>query len=815
MYKVNEHGVDVGREEKLSELPWHMETPSRYLQAACTYHNLCRTIFHPTNQKDRNTEIVTSPIRDLNGLQRSPSISFLLYEKRSSHGLFYIRLSHKLLSSNSNNNNDTNLLHSCDLVSTIFAFMKKFNIRKIPYRMATLITNSWFKKSALEIFPAFSKSCDFVCQPIKFILHLFTYIFVIPLSLSSLALHLENQSIRSQFNGNRYNYFIPVDSASKAGAVELVWELLEEMKKSGILIVPQTFNVLISAYAKMGAAEKAVDSFGQMKDFNSRPNTFTYNTMLHLLVQKQVMDEIVSILKCIKNEGFVVGLNGYSCLIDGLFRIGRFREACRLWHNLMSDGSIAPDCILYTIMMKGLTMEGKVEDAVKLLSEMASRGIVPDTFCYNTLIKGFCDMGLLDEARSLKLEISQNDCFPDSATYTILICGLCKKGLVDEAQQIFEEMEKLGCLPTVMTFNALISGLCKAGELEQAHFLFYKMEIGRNPSLFLRLSQGAERVLDSASLQILVEHLCESGLILKAYKLLIQLADSGVVPNIFTYNILINGLCKARDIDRAFKIFKELQLKGHSPDSVTYATLIDGLQRVNREEDAVKLFDQMVKNGCTPTVVIYKTLLTALCRRGKVAQTFSLWLEYVRSFPDQDDMAIKLVEENFERGNVEEAIRGLLRIDFKCKLLDPSPYNIWLIGFCRAGKVGEALKLFSILEKYKVDISPPSCVMLIYGLCQCGMVDIAVDIFLYTLEKDYKLLPPVCNRLITSLFYQDRKGSLLDLVTKMGAAGYDLKLYLNQTTKSMLRDLTLQALGGGFIVLSMFKIAELNNQSEV
>ncbi|KAK9140811.1 hypothetical protein Scep_010492 [Stephania cephalantha] len=354
----------------------------------------------------------------------------------------------------------------------------------------------------------------------------------------------------------------------------------EEMKKSGILIVPQTFNVLITAYAKMGAAEKAVDSFG------SCPNTFTYNTMLHLLVQKQVyvlalavynqmmksdcrpnratygilidglckagtiedsiklfdemthrgispdimiytvivsglcqeqrtgdakrllldttkmnkcspdtipchallngfcklgrMDEIVSILKCIKNEGFVVGLNGYSCLIDGLFRIGRFREACRLWHNLMSDGSIAPDCILYTIMMKGLTMEGKVEDAVKLLSEMVSRGIVPDTFCYNTLIKGFCDMGLLDEARSLTLEISQNDCFPDSATYTILICGLCKKGLVDEAQQIFEEMEKLGCLPTVMTFNALISGLCKAGELEQAHFLFYKMEIGRN-----------------------------------------------------------------------------------------------------------------------------------------------------------------------------------------------------------------------------------------------------------------------------------------------------------------------------------------------
>ncbi|KAK9140812.1 hypothetical protein Scep_010493 [Stephania cephalantha] len=296
-----------------------------------------------------------------------------------------------------------------------------------------------------------------------------------------LALAVYNQMMKSDCRPNRATYGILIDGLCKAGTIEDSINLFDEMTHRGISPDIMIYTVIVSGLCqekRTGDAKRLLLDTTKMNKCS--PDTIAYHALLNGFCKLGGMDEIVSILKCIKNEGFVVGLNGYSCLIDGLFRIGRFREACRLRHNLMSNRNIAPDCILYTIMMKGLTMEGKVEDAVKLLSEMASTGIVPDTFCYNTLIKGFCDMGLLDEARSLKLEISQNDCFPNSATYTILICGLCKKGIVDEAQQIFEEMEKLGCLPTVMTFNALISGLCKAGELEQAHFLFYKMEIGRN-----------------------------------------------------------------------------------------------------------------------------------------------------------------------------------------------------------------------------------------------------------------------------------------------------------------------------------------------
>ncbi|GFY93674.1 pentatricopeptide repeat (PPR) superfamily protein [Actinidia rufa] len=624
-----------------------------------------------------------------------------------------------------------------------------------------------------------------------------------------------------------------VDMLVVDNGFDLYWKTLEELKSCGVPIPSDAFTVLITGYWKLKMANKAVEAFGRMKDFDCKPELYTFNMILHVLIEKEVIllalavynakradeahmlfntirssgcspdeitynallnglcklgkfDEAFVLLRTLKKEGYILGINGYSCLIDGLFRAQRFKEGHELFWKLTKE-NIKPDLVLYTIMIRGLSEAGKVKDALNLLRSMTERGVAPDTRCYNTLIKGFCDMGLLDEARSLKLEISKHDRFPNTCTYTILICGMCKNGLVGEAREIFNEMEKFGCLPSVVTFNALIDGLCKVGELEEAHLLFYKMEIGRNPSLFLRLSQGTDRVLDSASLQTMVERLCESGLILKAYKLLMQLADSGVLPNTRTYNILINGFSKEGNINGAFKLFKELQLKGHSPDSVTYGTLIDGLQRVDREEDAFGVFEQMTKSGCTPSSAVYKSLMTWSCRKNKISVAFSLWLKYLRSLPGREEEAIKVVEQHFEKGELESAFRRLLELDFKLRDFDSSPYTIWLIGLCQAGKPDEALKVFSILEEWGINVSPPSYVMLIQCLCKEQNLDQAINIFCHTLDKGVMLMPRICNYLLQCLLSQGKVNYALDLLNRMNSVGYDLDVYLQRTTKFLLR----------------------------
>ncbi|CAL5351929.1 unnamed protein product [Camellia sinensis] len=644
-----------------------------------------------------------------------------------------------------------------------------------------LISGYWKLRMAEKAVEAFGRMKDFDCKP-----DLHTYNMILHVMVEKevilLALAVYNVMLKSNCAPNCATYSILIDGLCKSGKTQDALKLFDEMTQRGIPPNRITFTVIISGLCKSKRADEAHRLFNTMKRSGCSPDTITYNALLNGFCKLGKVDEAFMLCSSFKKEGYALGINGYSCLIDGLFRARRYNEAHDLFQK-MSEENIIPDLVLYTIMIRGLAEAGKVKDALKLLRVMTEKGVAPDTHGYNTLIKGFCDMGLLDQARSLKLEISKQDLFPDTCTYTILICGMCRNGLVGEAREIFNEMEKVGCFPSVVTFNALIDGLCKDGDLDEAHLLFYKMEIGRNPSLFLRLSQGTDRVLDSASLQTMVAKLCDSGLILKAYKLLMQLADSGVLPNITTYNILINGFSKARNINGAFKLFKELQLKGHSPDSVTYGTLIDGLQRVDREEDAFGVFDQMKKNGCMPSSAVYKSLMTWSCRKKKISVAFSIWLKYLRSLPGRDEEAIKVAEEHFEKGELEKAVRGLLELDFKVKDFDSAPYTIWIIGLCQAQKLDEALKLFSILAEWGINVSPPSCARLIHSLCKEENLDEAINIFCYTMEKGYMLMPRICNQLLKCILSKGKSNYALDLLNRMNSMGYDLDAYLYSSTK--------------------------------
>ncbi|PWA53297.1 pentatricopeptide repeat (PPR) superfamily protein [Artemisia annua] len=562
--------------------------------------------------------------------------------------------------------------------------------------------------------------------------------------------------------------------------------LFDEMLDRGIVPSKITYTVVLTGLCNAKRIDDAYRLLENMKSSGNRPDGITYNALLNGVCKLGRMDEAFALLKDFQKDGFELDLNSYSSLIDGLFRTKRFKEGHEMYRK-MTETDIEPDVVLHTIMIRGLCDEGRVHDAFKLVREMTDKGVVPDTQAYNTLIKGFCDEGLLDEARSLKLEVSGVDEFPDTSTYTILISGMCRYGLVGEAQNIFNEMEKAGCVPSVVTFNALIDGLCKSGELQKAHLMFYKMEIGRNPSLFLRLTQGSDRVVDSGSLQTMVTKLCESGSTLKAYKLLTQLADTAIMPTITTYNILINGLCKAGILDGAFNLFKELRLKGISPDSVTYGTLINGLQIAGREDDAFLLLEEMVSNGCKPTPAVYRTLMKWSCRRKKTFAAFNLWLRYLKSLPKRDEKIITLVEECLRKDEVERAVRLLLDMDIKLQDLDSAPYTIWLIGFCQGRKTTDALMLLSILKEYNIRLTPASCVMLISTLYREGKLSFAVEVFLYALQKGFILKPRICNNLLKSLLRSRYIDDAFDLMEKMDSCGYNLDDYLDVGTRFLIK----------------------------
>jgi len=475
-------------------------------------------------------------------------------------------------------------------------------------------------------------------------------------------------------------------------------------------------------------------------------------------------------------------------LIDGFFQAGRHNEGFQWYKEMLEQTDVSPDVVLYTVMIRGCAEAGRIKDAFVFLDEMKEKGFTPDTFCYNTLLKALCDAGDLDGARLLRSEMAQNNVVMDTTTHTIMICGLCKKRLVDEALQVFDEMGKVGCHPTVMTYNALINGLYGAHRLEEARMLFYKMEMGNNPSLFLRLTLGANQVRDSEGLQKLVDSMCQSGQVLKAYKLLRGIIDSGVVPDVVTYNTLINGLCKVSNLDGALRLFKELQLKGFTPDEFTYGTLIDRLLRAHRDNDAMMLFQDMLQSGVTPSLPIYNSMMKSLCRKQKLSQAINLWFDHLpkKYNLSAEDEVIASARKKFEDGSLDEVVRELIKIDQEHGSVTSSPYTIWLIGLCQARRIDDALKIFRILEELGIDVTPACCSFLTKYLCWERNLNAAVDVILYTLSKRFIMSQPVGNRLLRNLCICHRRKDAQALAWRMHLVGYDMDAYLREPTKGLL-----------------------------
>jgi len=583
-----------------------------------------------------------------------------------------------------------------------------------------------------------------------------------------LALALFTTMLKSNVEPNFYTYNMLIDGFCKGGDVEGAQEMLDKMKRVGIVPSVLSMTSILYGCCQVNNVDEAHMLFNKMmkeKEGLPPPDMISCNVVLDGFCKTGRLEEALSFLWLIKKDGFSLNRNSYSSLINGFFKARRYREA-HVWYTKMFKEGIVPDVVLYAIMIRGLSKEGRVGEAGKMLEEMTQIGLTPDAYCYNAVIQGLCDVGLLNRAQSLHLEISEHNV----CTHTILICEMCKRGMVAEAKELFNRMEKLGCEPSVVTFNALINGLCKAKNLEEAKNLLYKMDVGRRYSLHLSFSQGS----DSASLEKKVKEMCEAGQILKAYKLVTDHAVE-VRPDIITYNILINAFCMDHNFNAAYNLFVELQKRGLSPDSVTHGTIIKGLFIVDREHDALMVFQRMQKTGSEPTLSVYRTLMTCLCKKSKVSEAFTFYLEYLKSLPSRDNDSISTLEKYLFGGKLEQGIRGLLELDFKARDFKLAPYTILLIGFCQAGRVSEALIIFSVLQEFNIKINATSCVHLIGGLCKKRRLYDAVKIFLYSLEKGFMLKPMICNHLLTCLLNsQDYEECAVDLIGRMESFGYRL-----------------------------------------
>ncbi|PKA55476.1 Pentatricopeptide repeat-containing protein [Apostasia shenzhenica] len=209
----------------------------------------------------------------------------------------------------------------------------------------------------------------------------------------------------------------------------------------------ESFSTLVGSCACSGLEGKAKSIYSSIEELSkSLPNFSDCNCLLHLLVKR-------------------------GCL----------ETAQKLYDEMLQTGG--PDNFITGILMKGMCMKGRMEEAMKPLKDRLGPNCVPDVVLWayqeNHIRNGDFVMGLkgfvptmatygaiinnisILEASAVLKKMIASCCEPDLVTYNILISGYHQHKRVKEAESFLRDAIRRALVPTEFSYTSHIHDISR------------------------------------------------------------------------------------------------------------------------------------------------------------------------------------------------------------------------------------------------------------------------------------------------------------------------------------------------------------------
>ncbi|KAM7253871.1 hypothetical protein ACFE04_031553 [Oxalis oulophora] len=235
-----------------------------------------------------------------------------------------------------------------------------------------------------------------------------------------------------------YCYTILINGYCNNQKTDEAVSLLEEMTRKGIKPTVVTYNTLISSFFGAEQVSEAQKLLGDMrKKYDIVPHTSTYCIIMDGLCKNGYFSVAISLLHSLENcMSSKLDISVYTPLIDGLFKIGKLKDAWLLF-NRLSDRGPVPNVITYSIMIRELCKEGNLEKANDMLFEMEKKGCVPNVIIFNTLMHKFYENNEMQRVIDLLNKMAARNLSPNDFTISIVANMLSKP---DNYREYFEKI---------------------------------------------------------------------------------------------------------------------------------------------------------------------------------------------------------------------------------------------------------------------------------------------------------------------------------------------------------------------------------------
>ncbi|XP_010923948.1 pentatricopeptide repeat-containing protein At3g49740 [Elaeis guineensis] len=516
-----------------------------------------------------------------------------------------------------------------------------------------------------------------------------------------------------------------------------------------------SYTTLISAYAKAGRFQEAVQLFDGMP----KRNTAAWNAMITGFVHHGYEEFALKMFLRMHRLG--VGLDKYTfASVMGLCGSPELVSLGRQLHSMVIKTGILE--LRVSVINALVTMYfdcGLVMDAWEVFGE----AMVRDEITYNALIAGLVRLGRDVEALMVFKEMKKESfLLPTELTFASVLSACLSREI---GTQVHAQVIRMGLEDSVLVANAVVTMYSNCGDLvsaEQAFEMIHEKDIVSWNALITGYSQencyepavGVYHQMQKAGIEpdeFTYGSLLACSRIAADVKMIQALViKNGFITSTEDCNAIISAYAKCGEIASSYQVFNEMP----SRNIISWNSIISGYVLSGFPVRSLEIFSALIKSRLMPNSYTLSTVLSTCAtmparKHGKEVHAYIL-----RDVTKCDTLLMNsLVTMYGKCGELDygsKVFDGMLQRDIVS-------WNVIISAYAQNGDGHEAIHYFKMMQKSGIIPDNATFTSVLSACSHAGLVEEGRVIFT-SMVQDYGIEPGV-----------DHYSCIIDL---LGRAGY-------------------------------------------
>ncbi|KAL9174079.1 hypothetical protein ABFS82_02G029100 [Erythranthe guttata] len=369
--------------------------------------------------------------------------------------------------------------------------------------------------------------------------------------------------------------------------------------------------------------------------------------------------------------------------------------------------------VSWTILVSGLTKNGRFSEAIELFQEMVVREIRPNEVTIATVLPAFGKLGVALIGKSVHCYWIRHNFGCNVFVETGLVHMYSKFGCLKIARKLFDNMPERN----VVSWNAIISGYSENEFGEEALSMFNEMRRkGFSGDIFTLTS-----LLSSPDLRV---GSAIHGLLI----------GTGYENDALVKTALMELYINCDFVDDAYSIFKEIDRK----DLVAWTLMLRGFSKSGNWRRTIEHFNNMMgEDGIKLDSVSLITILSGCSFSGALQQGRRVHALVIKTgFQADIFTGSALIDMYANCASMEDAKTCFERMEEK----DVACWNTLISGYGMIGCGNEAIELFSQMKNSGLVPDESTFVSVLCSCSNTGLVDLGLQIF-DRMQKLWNIIP--------------------------------------------------------------------------